>query len=146
MVRVKFRKDPLTGSANSHAKPDQHSGGQIIAVAEQPQQQMFRAHVCVMEGLCLLSGKLQRFLDARRVRQSPRRRVGTDSHQLVDLTAKRLQVNLHSQQDLHGDALSETGYSQKHVFRADVTVPQSHGFLVRESQNLLRARSEVLQR
>src|SRR5258706_10176698 len=64
---VKRFEDFLTGLLHMDIKGLKHTGGDTLAVAQEAEQNMFRADICVIKSLGLLGSESQSFLNPRGV-------------------------------------------------------------------------------
>ena len=72
--------------------------------------------------------------------------VGARPDLLFDFHSNGVQIQAHLLEDVDGDPLAELDQAEQQMFGADKVMIKSVGFLARQCQNLLCARSEVAHR
>ena len=118
-VRIEFSQRLLPGFLDVHIQTAQHARGHAITFAEQPEQQMFGAHVGVIEILCLFLRQRDHLFDARGVRDvAGHFLVGPGAHLLLHFQADGLQIETHLLEHIHGHALPEFDQTQQQMFGA----------------------------
>ena len=125
---------------------DEHLGAQPLRLAKDPEQQMLRPDVAVVERTCLRHGVLERLLRARGVGQvGPRLlRLAALLDDRVDVGRQRVHVDREILQHRGRHALALAQNAEEDVLRADVVVAQASGFLARHRQHLPHALGEVV--
>ena len=113
----------------------QHLGGDALALADQPEQDVLGADVVVAELQRLAQRQLEDLLGARRERDVPRRRGLALADDLLDLLADGLERDVQRLERLGGDALALVDQPEQDVLGADVVVVEHPGFFLRQDHD-----------
>ena len=100
----------------------QHLGGDALALADQPEQDVLGADVVVAELQRLAERQLEDLLGARGERDVPGGRGLPLADDLLDLLANGLERDVHGLERLRGDALALVDQPEQDVLGADVVV------------------------
>ena len=144
-VRVEFLEDLVARALDIHFEILQHACRHAFALAEQAKQDMLRADVGMVEGARFLAGEREHFFDSRRIGNvTDHFRFWAGADLFFDLHSDGFEVEPHLLEDVDGDALAKLDQPEQKMLGAHVIVVEAIGFLTGESQNLLRAWSEVI--
>ena len=122
----------------------QHLGSNALLLAQQPQQDVFRADVVVVEISGLLHRVLDDLLGAGCLRQLAHgHHVGTALDQFFDLQADLPQIDVEVLQDVRRNATPLLDQSQQDVFGADVFMVEPLRLLVGQLHDLPGAIGEA---
>ncbi len=144
-VRVEFLEDLIAGALDVDAEGFEDPGGHALPFAEESEQDVFRADIRMIEGLCLLAGEGEDLLHARGVGNVPDHlgfRAGSDL--FFDLHADAFEIEPEFLEDVDGHALAELDQAQEQMLGADVVVVEPVGFLACEREDLLGAWGEII--
>ena len=137
--------DLLADPVEVGAELDQHLGGDALALADQPEQDVLRADVVVAELQRLAQRQLQHLLGPRRERDVPARRLLALADDLLDLLADALEGDAEALQGLRGDALTLVDQAEQDVLGADVVVVEHPGLFLGQDDNPSRSVGEPLE-
>ena len=127
------------------AELDQRVGGDTLALANQPEQDVFGADVGMVHLQCFAQRQLQDLLGPRGERNMTGRLGLAVADDLLDLRAHRFQRDAHLLQGLGGHALTLVDETEQDVLRADVVVVQHLGLVLGQHHHPARAVSETLE-
>ncbi len=124
--------DGLTDLLQLGAQLLQHLGGDALAFADQPEEDVLGADVVVAQLQRLAERKLEDLLGAGGERDVAAGGLGALADDLDDLVADGFQVDAHALERSGGDALALVDQPEEDVLGADVVVVQEPGFLLGE--------------
>ena len=123
----------------------QHAGGDALALAHQPQQQVLGADVVVVEAPRLVDRELDDLLCPRRQADLAHDHGLAAADDELDRRAHLGQLHAHVAQDPSGDAVTLTHQTQKQVLGSDVVVVETLGLLLGQRQHLPGALRELVE-
>ncbi len=112
------------------AQFDEHLGGDALALADQPEEDVFGADVVVTELKRFPQRQLEHLLGTGGERDVSRRRRAALADDFLDLVAHRLERDPEGLEGLGGDAFALVDQPEQDVLGADVVVVQEPGFLL----------------
>jgi len=124
--------DLLAHARQVGAQLHEHLGGDAIALADQPEEDVLGADVVVTELQRLAKRQLEDLLGPRREGNVSRRRGPALADDFLDLVTDGLQRDPERLESLGGDAFTFVDQPEQNVLGADVVVVQEPGFLLSE--------------
>ena len=146
--RGRLREDPddlVADLVEVHAERLEHAGGDALALADEPEQQVLGADVVVAEAARLVDGQLD---DALRARGQPNL---TDDGAIappddeLDRGADLGELDVHVLEHARGDALALAHQPEEQVLRADVVVVEPLRLVLRQCQDFARPVRELVE-
>ena len=137
--------DLLAHPVEVGAQLDEHLGGDALALADQPEQDVLGADVVVAQLQSLAQRELEHLLGPRRERDVPARRLLALADDLLDLLADGLQRDAEGLEGLGGDALTLVDQAEQDVLRADVVVVEHPGLFLGQDDHPPRAIGKSLE-
>ena len=144
---IELAEDLVTRALDVDVEGFEDAGSDALPFAEEPQQNVLRADIRMVEGLRFLPGEREDFFHARRVRNTAlglRFLAGTNL--FLHGIANGLEIEPHFLENAHSDALAQLDQPEQNVLGADVVVVEAVGFLAGEREHLLGSRREVIHR
>jgi hypothetical protein len=135
----------LADPAGVSAQLDQHLGGDVLALADQAEQDVLGADGVVAQLQRLRQRQLQDLRGARSERDVPRRRLLALAGDPPDVLADRLQADPQRLQGLRGDVLAPADQAEQDVLGADVVVVEHAGLFLSQDHNPPRPVGEPLE-
>ena len=132
-------QDLLADPVEVGAELDEHLGGDALALADQPEQDVLGADVVVAELQRLTQAQLQHLLGARGEGDVPGRGLLSLPDDLLDLGADTLQRDAKGFQRLGGDTLALVDEAEQDVLRADVIVVEHPGLFLGQDNHTTRS-------
>ena len=123
----------------------QHAGGDALALAHQPEQQVFRADVVVVEPARLVDGQLDHLLGARREADFAQHRAVAAPDDELDSRADLAQLDAEVGEHLGGDAVALAHQAEQQVLGADVVVVEALRLFLRQRQHSAGALGELVE-
>src|SRR5260221_3226438 len=146
-VGIQFLQTLLPRLLNIDVQILEDSRGHAVDFAQEAEQNVFGAHISVVERLGFLGRKRQHLLHARGVRDvADHLLVGAGADLFFDFHAHGFEIQTELLQDVHGDALAEFDQAEQQVFGADKIVVEPVGFLPGQRQHLLGAWRKIIHR
>ncbi len=146
VVRVQLLQDFLASLLDVDVQILQHAGGHAVPLAQEAKEQVFGAHIGVIQCLGFFAGQRQDFLHPGGVRN------GADdflirprAHFLFHFQADRFQIQTQSLQHVDGHALAQLDQPQQQMLGAQVIMVQPIRLFARQCQHLLGARRKIIQ-
>ena len=124
--------DLLADPGQVGAELHEHLGGDALALADQPEEDVLGADVVVAELQRLAERQLEDLLGAGRERDVPGRRRAALPDDLLDLAAHGLERDAERLEGLGGDAFALVDQPEQDVLGADVVVVEEPSFLLGE--------------
>ena len=142
LVAVEQLDDLLADLVQVGAELDQHLGGDALALADQPEQDVLGADVVVAELQRLAQRELEHLLGPRRERDVPARRLLALADDLLDLLAHGVERDAEGLERLGGDAFALVDQPEQDVLGADVVVVEHPGLFLGQDDDATRAVGE----
>ncbi len=120
-------------------------GGDALALAHEPEQQVLRADVVVAEAARLVDGQLDDALGARGQADFADDRAIAAADDELDRRTHLGQLDVHVLENARGYALALTDETEQQVLRADVVVVEPLRFVLSKCQDLARAVRELVE-
>ena len=137
--------DLLADPVEVGAELDEHLGGDALALADQPEQDVLGADVVVAELQRLAQRQLEHLLGPRRERDVPARRLLTLADDLLDLLAHSLEGDAEALQGLRGHAFALVDQAEQDVLGADVVVIEHPGLFLGQDDHASGSVGEPLE-
>ena len=144
-IGVEFLEDFVAGAFDVDFQALEHACGDAFAFAQQSEQDVFGAHVGVVEAFGLLAGESEDLFDARRVRNvADHLGLVPAADLFLDLHADGLHVETHLLENIHGNSLAEFDQPEEQMLGADIVVIKAISLLAGQGQHLLRSGSKII--
>ena len=123
----------------------QHAGGDALALADQPEEQVLGTDVVVAQPPRLVDGKLDDPLGARRQPDLADDRSVAAADDEFDGGADLGELDVHVLEHARGDALALANEAEEQVLGTDVVVVEALGLILREGEDLARPVGELVE-
>jgi hypothetical protein len=128
-----------------HAEALEDTGGDSLALADEPEQQVLGADVVVPEAACLVDRQLDDPLRSRREPDLPDDRAVAAADDELDSGAHLRQLDVHVLEHARGDALALADEAEEEMLRPDVVVVEALRLVLGEGQHLPRSIGELVE-
>ena len=146
-IGIKFLEDLLPGLLDIHVEILEDASGDSVTFPKEAEQNMFGAHVSMIEGLGFLGGKCEDLLHPRGVRNiADHFLIGASADLFFDLHADSLKVEAKFLQDINGHALAQFDETQEEMFGAHEVVVKPVSLFARQREHLLGSRGKIIHR
>src|SRR5260221_10595757 len=135
LVAVEQLDDLLAHAVEISAEPDEHLGGDALALADQPEQDVLGADVIVTKLQCFAQRELKHLLGSRRERDMTGRSLLALPDNLFDLLAHGFKADAKRLKCLGSDALALVDEAKQYVLSTDVVVIQHPGLFLSQDHN-----------
>ena len=147
VVRIKLFQDLDPRLIQIDVQVFQHARGDTLALAKEAQQNMFRAHVGMVQRAGLTTGQRQHFLDARGKRHVAHGfGFGADADCFFDFQPDRFKVHAHFLENVDGNPLAERDEPEQNMLGSHVPVVEPIRLLAGQLKNLLRSGCKIVHR
>ena len=123
----------------------EHAGGDALALADEPEQQVLGADVVVAQAARLVDGQLDDALRARREPDVTDDRAVAATDDELDGGADLGQLDVHVLEHARGDALALADEPEQQVLGTDVVVVEALRLVLGEGQHLPRSIGELVE-
>ena len=123
----------------------EHAGGDALALADEPEEQVLGADVVVAEAARLVDGQLDDALRARREPDLTDDRPVAAPDDELDGGADLGQLDVHVLEHARGDALALADEAEQQVLGTDVVVVEALRLVLGEGQHLPRSIGELVE-
>jgi hypothetical protein len=137
--------DLLADPVEVGAELDQHLGGDALALADEPEQDVLGADVVVAELQRLAQRELEHLLGARREGDVAARGLLALADDLLDLVADALEGDAEGLERLRGDALALVDQAEQDVLGPDVVVVEHPGLFLGQDDHPTGSVGETLE-
>jgi hypothetical protein len=128
IASIRHLRDLRARILQAHPHCLQYSTGNAVTLADQSQEQMFRAEVAVVELKHFVHRQLEHFPTSRRQRNITDDSMVTPINEKQDFISNPIQINAKFLEHLSCDAVNVANETQQQMFSADIVVVQGMAF------------------